>query len=160
MCFIGYSNCWQGVNKFEFINVLVSRAQIYFIYLVRSTTKYYLRWKIPDFVFRKVQSDQRFLGSKTFVFNVFHNIWRQVNRDQMLVKLKQDCEQNKLSNDFVTWNDASTILILLKLILMCSILVLRAMGSTSRVELAQTTLSLKSWVNILPNAPRVGRIAL
>ena len=62
----------------------------------------------------------------------------------MLVKLKQDCEQNKLSNDFVTWNDASTILILLKLILMCSILVLRAMGSTSRVELAQTTLSLKS----------------
>ena len=43
-----------------------------------------------------------------------------------------------------TWNEASTILILLKFILMCSILVLRAMGSTSSVELEQDTFSRTS----------------
>ena len=100
--------------------------------------------KDPEFCFQKGPVVSKIFGQQSFCLRCLPRYLRTGQLRSGARKTKKRVQINKNFNDLATWNEASTILILLKLILMCSILVFRAMGSTSRVELAQTTRSLAS----------------
>ena len=99
--------------------------------------------KDPGFCFQKGPVLSKIFGQQSFCLRCLPRYLRTGQLRSGARKTKKSSNKQNI-NDFATWNEASTILILLKLILMCSILVFRAMGSTSRVELAQTTRSLAS----------------
>ena len=100
--------------------------------------------KDPGFCFQKDPVLSKIFGQQNFCLRCLPQCLRTGQWRSGVRRTKHDSIKTRRSVILRTWNDASTILILLKLILMCSILVLRAMGSTSRVELAQTTRSLES----------------
>ena len=102
--------------------------------------------KDPGFCFQKGPVLSKIFGQQNFCLRCLPRYLRtgQLRSDARKTKNTIDVKNKQNVYDFATWNEASTILILLKLILMCSILVFRAMGSTSRVELAHTTRSRAS----------------